>query len=66
MRSRIVGASVFLSMVIAMLIFSAPVQAAWQPSKPVEFVVPWAAGGGSDIIARTVAAIVDEEKLAPV
>lgn len=66
MRSRIVGASVLLSMVIAMPIFSVPVQAAWQPSKPVEFVVPWAAGGGSDVIARTVAAIVDEEKLAPV
>jgi putative tricarboxylic transport membrane protein len=57
---------VLLSMLIAMPIFSAPVQAAWQPSKPVEFVVPWAAGGGSDVIARTVTAIAGEEKLAPV
>jgi len=66
MRSRIVGASVLLSVVIAIAIFSVPVQGAWQPSKPVEFVVPWAAGGGSDVIARTVTAIASEEKLAPV
>ena len=27
------------------------------PEKPIEYIVPWAAGGGSDIMARTIAEI---------
>ncbi len=42
------------------------VAAAWQPTKPVEFVVAWAAGGGTDVLVRTLAGIVESEKLAPV
>jgi putative tricarboxylic transport membrane protein len=66
MRARIFGVSVLFSLAIALLIFPAAVQAAWQPSKPIEFVVAWQAGGGSDILARTVASIIETEKLAPV
>jgi putative tricarboxylic transport membrane protein len=40
--------------------------AEWVPSKPVEFVVQASAGGGSDIMARTIAGIVEAEKLSPV
>ncbi len=40
--------------------------AAWTPTKPVEFVVQAAPGGGSDIMARTIASIVEAEKLSPV
>lgn len=33
------------------------------PSRPIEFVVPFGAGGGSDILARTIARIMQEERI---
>ncbi len=66
MKSGITTITVFVTLAVAISLLPAAGQAAWQPSKPVEFVIPWAAGGGSDIVARTVAAIVESEKLAPV
>ncbi len=38
---------------------------AWAPTKPIEFVVHASAGGGSDIMARTIADIIGKEKLIP-
>ena len=38
----------------------------WTPSKPVELVVPAAPGGGSDVMARMMASIIESEKLSPV
>ena len=38
----------------------------WKPERPVEFVVQAAAGGGSDIFARTVAKIMTSEKIVTV
>jgi putative tricarboxylic transport membrane protein len=35
----------------------------WKPDRPIEFVVQAAAGGGSDIFARTMADIMTKEKL---
>jgi putative tricarboxylic transport membrane protein len=35
------------------------------PEKPIEVTVPFAAGGGSDIMARTIAAIMEQEKILP-
>jgi putative tricarboxylic transport membrane protein len=37
--------------------------AQWQPQKPVEFIVTAGAGGGTDIFARTVQAIVQKHNL---
>jgi tripartite-type tricarboxylate transporter receptor subunit TctC len=39
--------------------------AAWEPSRPVEFVVPAGTGGGADQMARLIAPLVDKYKLAP-
>lgn len=36
------------------------------PSRPIEFVVPFGAGGGSDILARAIAKAIADEKLLPV
>ena len=40
-------------------------QAQWQPTKPVEFVVTAGAGGGTDIFARTVQAVITKYNLMP-
>lgn len=38
---------------------------AWEPAKPVEFVVPAGTGGGADQMARLIAAIAEKHKLSP-
>jgi len=40
--------------------------AEWKPSKPIQFIVPYAAGGGSDVLARSIVSVIDPEKLCPV
>ena len=50
------------SAVLASLIGVVPAQA-WEPSKPVEFVVPAGTGGGADQMARLIQGIVVKHKL---
>jgi len=40
-------------------------QAAWQPTRPVEFIVPAGTGGGADQMARVIQGIVTKYKLMP-
>jgi putative tricarboxylic transport membrane protein len=47
----------------AVLAFMAPAHAAWEPTKPVEFVVPAGTGGGADQMARLIQGIVIKHKL---
>ena len=42
---------------------TAPAYAAWEPTKPVEFIVPAGAGGASDQMARTIQGIIMKYKL---
>jgi len=44
----------------------APGSAAAYPEKDVTFIVPFGAGGGSDILSRTIAKVIQELKLVPV
>jgi tripartite-type tricarboxylate transporter receptor subunit TctC len=44
---------------------SASVETMTQPTRPVEFVISTAVGGGSDIYARAMQAIIEESKLSP-
>src|SRR5690349_7807783 len=41
-------------------------QSEWKPTKDVEFVIPFAVGGGADLMARVIHKIITEEKLVPV
>lgn len=45
--------------------FAAPCAAQSYPVKPIELVSPTGAGGGSDLVARTVAEIIGRDKLLP-
>ena len=40
-------------------------QAAWEPTKPIEFVIPAGTGGGADQMARLIAGITEKHKLSP-
>jgi putative tricarboxylic transport membrane protein len=53
------------AMVVALGACGAQPPAARYPSQPIELVVPFQAGGGSDTLARTLQAIIAEERLVP-
>ena len=48
---------------LGVLAAMAPAHAAWEPTKPVEFVVPAGTGGGADQMARLIQGIVIKHKL---
>ena len=47
----------------AMIVLQAWAQPAWKPEKQVEIVLPTAAGGGNDAVARLMAKVLQEQKL---
>ena len=47
----------------AVMALAGPAHAAWEPTKPVEFVVPAGTGGGADQMARLIQGIVLKHKL---
>ncbi len=61
-RRRTVGL-----LLAAVLIAGAPdaAQAAWEPTKPIEFVVPAGTGGGADQMARLISGLAEKHKLSP-
>jgi tripartite-type tricarboxylate transporter receptor subunit TctC len=38
---------------------------AWEPTKPIEFIIPAGTGGGADQMARLIAGIAEKDKLSP-
>src|SRR5205807_7378807 len=61
---RQISTSVLLLMLLAGTLLATP-DAAWEPTKPIEFVVPAGTGGGADQMARLVAGIAEKHKLSP-
>ena len=59
--------TVVLLTMAAMPLFTAELRAAgeWKPTKPIQFIAPYAPGGGSDILARSITRIVESEKFSP-
>jgi len=62
-RALLAGAALAASAVLASPGFA---QGTWKPTKEVEFVVPFAVGGGADLMARVIQKIIVDEKLVPV
>ena len=55
-----------LLMTVALALVAVPTAwAAWEPTKPIEFVIPAGTGGGADQMARLIAGLVEKYKLAP-
>jgi putative tricarboxylic transport membrane protein len=50
---------------VAVVFLCSPADAAWEPTKPIEFVIPAGTGGGADQMARLIAGIVEKHKLSP-
>ena len=50
---------------LALVVFSMGIANAWQPNKPVEFVVPAGSGGGADQMARFISPLISKYKLCP-
>ena len=60
--SRIAAVMVFPLFLICLSMGTAN---AWQPDKPVEFVVPAGTGGGADVMARFVSPLISKYNLSP-
>jgi len=57
--------SVVLVCSLAFIFLSIGTAKAWEPTKPVEFIVPAGTGGGADVMARFISPIIDKYKLSP-
>ncbi len=63
-RGRLFGIGMTAVVLLMIFIFLAHA-AEWKPTKPIEFVAPFAPGGGSDVLARSIASIIEGQKLCP-
>jgi tripartite-type tricarboxylate transporter receptor subunit TctC len=60
-----IGRTVAWLCALLVLVAAAPAGASWEPSKPIEFVIPAGTGGGADQMARLIAGIAEKHKLTP-
>jgi putative tricarboxylic transport membrane protein len=49
----------------ALVTVALPAHAAWEPTKPIEFVIPAGTGGGADQMARLIQGVAEKHKLSP-
>jgi putative tricarboxylic transport membrane protein len=56
-------AALAASLAAAASLISSAAVAAWEPTRPVEFIIPAGTGGGADIMARTIQGIVTKHNL---
>ena len=55
-----------LAILAAASLFGISLPAAAYPDRPITMIVPWGAGGGTDTLARTFAAMLEEELGQPI
>src|SRR5215207_466334 len=51
------------ALVLGSFLAPAPALSAWEPNRPIEFIIPAGTGGGADIMARTIQGIVTKHSL---
>jgi len=56
---------VVVALVLTVLIAAPLTASAWEPTKPIDFVVPAGTGGGADQMARLISGIAEKNKLSP-
>ena len=54
-----------LALAILQVFIGLSAAVAWEPTKPIEFVIPAGTGGGADQMARLIAGIAEKNKLSP-
>jgi putative tricarboxylic transport membrane protein len=54
-----------VTLVLTLLVAVPASAVAWEPTKPIEFVVPAGTGGGADQMARLISGIAEKNKLSP-
>src|SRR5215468_12379486 len=64
-KERAMKLDVIVALVLTLSIAIPASAVAWEPTKPIEFVVPAGTGGGADQMARLIAGIADKHKLSP-
>ncbi len=57
---RIAGTGLAACVAMGVALAVAPAFAQWQPTKPINIIVPWGAGGSTDQVARVMAPIVEK------
>jgi putative tricarboxylic transport membrane protein len=62
---RIAHLGTWMGMALLALVYIPSAQAAWEPTRPIEFVIPAGTGGGADQMARLIAGIAEKHKLSP-
>ena len=56
---------VILALAILQFFIGQPSAIAWEPTKPIEFIIPAGTGGGADQMARLIAVIAEKHKFSP-
>jgi putative tricarboxylic transport membrane protein len=64
-RFLVYGIATVVALPLFLICLSMGTANAWQPDKPVEFVVPAGTGGGADVLARFVSPLISKYNLSP-
>jgi putative tricarboxylic transport membrane protein len=62
---KTLSATLFLVLLATLVLLTGSASAAWEPTKPIEFVIPAGTGGGADQMARLIAALAEKHKVSP-
>jgi len=67
MKKRLLVCRIATAMVFSLVLisFSMGTAGAWEPTRPVEFIVPAGTGGGADVMARFISPLISKYKLSP-